>query len=192
MLMRKLVVLLCVLSLFCTQAFAYTATPYTSPDGIPRVEVVLDDGTTEFMTQGQFEEWEAVQESNSAGASDLAVVASFDSPDHILYDASLVDEGQVYASDLQSNVRAQLTTGLAPSEDSPAGTMKYVVKSIFGEYEPIQEHVTIYLEDGTAVDGSQTVQGIAGVDWAYISGVALFALCLAALFKLLRVVIGVV
>lgn len=186
--MKKLIILLVAFSVLTVSSMAAyeEGSHYLSPDGIPYVEVTVD-GELRHMTESEYQEFAAEQEKFKA----VSVVTS-DSPDQILYDASLVDEGQVYASDLQSNVRAQLTTGLAPSEDSPAGTMKYVVKSIFGEYEPIQEHVTIYLEDGTAVDGSQTVQGIAGVDWAYLSGVALFALCLAALFKLLRVVIGVV
>lgn len=186
--MKKLIVPLMLVQLLSITVFAdYVEGDHYNCDGIPYVEVIID-GELHHMTESEFAEYVASQNI----VSSKTVPDVVESSPEIFYDASLVDEGQLYASDLQSNVRAQLTTGLAPSEDSPAGTMKYVVKSIFGEYEPIQEHVTIYLEDGTAVDGSQTVQGIAGVDWAYLSGVALFALCLAALFKLLRVVIGVV
>ena len=184
--MRKLIVLLCVLSLFCSQAFAYTATPYTSPDGIPMVEVVLDDGTTELMTQSQFEEWEAAQESNSAGASDLAAVASSD--DTVYYDSSLVDEGLPYSSDLQASPLATLSTGIVASE-SASGTMKAVLLDLFGEYEPVQQSVTVYLNDGTAVTGTEVVEGISGVDWVYVSGVALFILALYWFFRMLGVVL---
>lgn len=189
--MRKLVVLLCVLSLFCTQAFAYTATPYTSPDGIPMVEVVLDDGTTELMTQGQFEEWEAAQErlsSQSVPAVDLSNVAA---AAEIFYDADLVDNGIPYASDLQGDLLAQLPTGFSVLSDPEEGTMKYVVQSIFGKYEPLQQEVTVYLDDGTAVSGRQVVEGIAGVDWTFIAGVALFAIVLYAFLRLLGVILHV-
>lgn len=94
------------------------------------------------------------------------------------------------SSDLGSDVLTTVPNGAVTHEDPAAGTMKAVVQSIFGEYKPVEQTVTVYLADGSYVDGSEVINGISGVDWVYISGVSLFALCLAALFKLLRVVIN--
>lgn len=47
-----------------------------------------------------------------------------------------------------------------------------VIIQIFGEYQPVV-HV---LDDGTA---------LMGVDWGYIAGVAIFAICLWSAFRML-------
>ena len=67
--------------------------------------------------------------------------------------------------------------------------MKAVLLDLFGEYEPVQQSVTVYLNDGTAVTGTEVVEGISGVDWVYVSGVALFILSLYWFFRMLGVVL---
>lgn len=54
--------------------------------------------------------------------------------------------------------------------------MRDLIISIFGTYTPVTDTA------GTAL------QGMAGVDWPYLAGVALFALVLYSFFRLLGVV----
>lgn len=59
-----------------------------------------------------------------------------------------------------------------------------VVSSIFGEYTPRTYTTNTYI-DGEIVTGLEIVPGLAGLDWHWIAGVALFAIMLFCLFKLL-------
>ena len=68
----------------------------------------------------------------------------------------------------------------APGDDS----LPAVVTAILGTYTPRTQTVTAYLMDGTTVTYTEPVPGIAGVDWAYVSGVAIFAMILWAFFAL--------
>ena len=59
------------------------------------------------------------------------------------------------------------------------------LESIFGEYQPKTYSVTTYLPDGSSVTSVDVVPGAAGLDYAWISGVGLFALFLFCLLKLI-------
>lgn len=59
------------------------------------------------------------------------------------------------------------------------------LESIFGEYQPQTYSVTTYLPDGSSVTSTEVVPGVAGMDWAWISAVGLFALFLFCLMKLI-------
>ena len=54
--------------------------------------------------------------------------------------------------------------------------MRDLIISIFGSYTPVTDAAGVAL------------QGMAGVDWPYLAGVALFALVLYSFFRLLGVV----
>lgn len=59
------------------------------------------------------------------------------------------------------------------------------LEGIFGEYQPRTYLVTTYLSDGTAVTSTEVVPGLAGLDWLWISAVALFAMFVFCLMKLI-------
>ena len=66
--------------------------------------------------------------------------------------------------------------------------LKELMRSIFGEYAPVMTTITVT----ETVDGVTTTtlvdavaEGAAGVDWEYLSGVALFGILLFCLMKLL-------
>lgn len=59
-----------------------------------------------------------------------------------------------------------------------------VVASIFGEYTPRTYTISTYI-DGEIVTGLEIVPGLAGLDWHWLCGVALFAIMLFCFFKLL-------
>jgi len=68
--------------------------------------------------------------------------------------------------------------------------MKDLIISIFGEYEPVMSQaIATTVEDGyTSYDLVDVVaSGAAGVDWAWVMGVALFAIVLYSMFRILGV-----
>lgn len=69
-------------------------------------------------------------------------------------------------------------------------SMKEVVVQVFGEYSPRTQTVTQYLSDGTLLGTTtEIVPGVAGMDWQWISGVALFSLVLSSFLKLVGVLL---
>lgn len=74
-------------------------------------------------------------------------------------------------------------------QERTESTVSQAVVSIFGVYQPITHTVTDHLSDGSSVTYEQVVPGLAGVDWVWLSGVALFALMLWSLFRLLGVIV---
>lgn len=68
--------------------------------------------------------------------------------------------------------------------------MKELIIQIFGTYEPVMSQTVV----SSVVDGVVTSEvievvasGAAGVDWAWIAGVLLFALVLYSMFRILGV-----
>lgn len=58
--------------------------------------------------------------------------------------------------------------------------MRELMQSIFGVYTPVS--VT---ENVDGVEVVRYLSGVAGVDWEYIGGVLLFAVCLYCMFRIL-------
>lgn len=57
--------------------------------------------------------------------------------------------------------------------------------SLFGEYRPRTQTVTEYRSDGSSVTYQQVIPGAAGLDFVWLASVALFALVLFCIFKLI-------
>ena len=76
--------------------------------------------------------------------------------------------------------------------DDPAahssGSLPDLVGRVFGTYTPRTQTVTVYLEDGSTVQGTEIIPGVAGMDWYWISGVFLFSLVLWSFFRFLGVI----
>lgn len=64
--------------------------------------------------------------------------------------------------------------------------MTQILQDIFGVYTPVMADV--YDATGNYV-GTTVASGMAGVDWQYLAGVALFAIVLISVFKLLGVIL---
>ena len=58
--------------------------------------------------------------------------------------------------------------------------MKDLVLTLFGVYEPVTK-----LVDGVSIP----VDGMAGVDWPWLIGALLFAICLYSFFRLVGVIL---
>ena len=59
------------------------------------------------------------------------------------------------------------------------------VTALFGSYTPRTQTVTEYLSDGTTVSYTEVVPGLAGLDWPWITSVALFAMALYCIFRMI-------
>lgn len=66
-----------------------------------------------------------------------------------------------------------------------AQTVKDTVVALFGSYNPRTQTVTEYLSDGSSVTYTEVIPGLAGLDWEWISSVALFALFLYAVLRMI-------
>ena len=68
-------------------------------------------------------------------------------------------------------------------------TMRDVVVMVLGEYSPRTQTVTQYISDGSSETYTEIVPGVAGMDWAWLSGAALFGLVLFSFFKFVGVLL---
>lgn len=63
-----------------------------------------------------------------------------------------------------------------------------VVRSVFGDYHQRTQTVTETAADGTSVTSTEAVNGLAGLDWYWLSGVFMFTIVLWSFFRFLGVV----
>lgn len=71
--------------------------------------------------------------------------------------------------------------------------MKSLIIQLFGTYTPVTttEIINYTVEDVTHSSFIEVVaSGAAGVDWPWVMGVLLFAICLWSFFRLLGIVLG--
>ena len=68
--------------------------------------------------------------------------------------------------------------------------MGAIVSDLFGRYTPHYSFTTTVDAEGVTTTVMQIANGAAGVDWEWIAGVALFAICLIGVMKIAGKVIG--
>ena len=71
--------------------------------------------------------------------------------------------------------------------------MKSLITQLFGTYTPIrtQEIISFTVDEVTHSEFIDIVaSGAAGVDWPWVMGVLLFAICLWSFFRLLGILLG--
>lgn len=196
--MKKLCLIFCVMLLLSVQTLAYEVTDTYVFDGVMYYVVHCDDGSYQDMTQEQYDayaaqrkaaqEQEAQQEVQEPQEGQV-ITAAGDIIDYADYDAYYEENPEAL---LQNSSAGTFVRSYAADTDNlEEGSMKYVVRSIFGSYTPVTESVTTYLADGSAVTSTQVVAGVAGVDWPFICGVALFSILLYSFLRLLGVILHV-
>lgn len=78
----------------------------------------------------------------------------------------------------------QLNDVASPS----AGSLKELILSVFGEYEPRTQ--TIETSQGDQVTTQvEIIPGVAGVDWPWLAGVLVFSIAFYGFFRILGVLI---
>ena len=124
----------------------------------------------------------------SAADSESSDSAPVDSSDESVVDVTSGDP--VVSSLVDDFVSGYSTYALDDATLSyDSGTMAAVIVQVFGEYQPRTQTVTDHLSDGSSVSYEQIVPGVAGMDWHWISGVALFSLMLYSFLKLVGVLL---
>lgn len=71
--------------------------------------------------------------------------------------------------------------------------MKELLISLFGTYTPVTTesiHYYTFNEEVYAETIDMVASGAAGLDWPWIMGVVLFAICLWSFFRLLGILLG--
>lgn len=69
-----------------------------------------------------------------------------------------------------------------------ASGLPAVVRSVFGSYHQRTQTVTMVDADGASTSSVEPVNGLAGLDWYWLSGVFLFTVVLWSFFRFLGVV----
>ncbi len=131
-------------------------------------------------------------DSSSSGSSGDSGSSGALPPVYAVPDDSLVpDVLDVPVSAPESHNVVTITTipefALAALESDSGSTLVQAVRNLFGTYTPRVQTVTTYVDGEITAVEEQYVPGVAGMDWEWIAGTALFALVLWSLFKLLGV-----
>lgn len=198
--MKKFCLILCAMLLLTSQVFAYDVVDsYNSVDGVLIYVVRMEDGSTQDMTWDEYHALLAQQQEQYYAQDDpdaqepqegQVITASGDIIDYADYDAYYEENPSALPQDTTSGAVYIRSYAAYPADDQE-GSMKYVVRSIFGDYTPVTELVTTYLADGSAVTSTQVVAGVAGVDWVFLCGVLLFSILLYSFLRLLGVILHV-
>lgn len=77
------------------------------------------------------------------------------------------------------------TVEIDPYVGGEGGALVSVVNTVFGDYQPRTQTVTEVLSDGSTVTYTETIEGLAGLDWYWLGGVLIFCIVLLSFFKLL-------
>lgn len=105
--------------------------------------------------------------------------------------AEVSDETGVETGDsenAQSTEAYSVSAAVDPVAADRSG-MSSVIGTIFGEYQPRTQTVTVTASYGGVTTTTQLVDGVAGMDMVWIAGVISFLVVLSGFISLLRVVI---
>lgn len=103
-------------------------------------------------------------------------------------DTTQTDTGsQVIVVQGEAAAAPQQSTMLDPPTLETSG-LPAVVRSVFGSYHQRTQTVTVVDADGTSTSSVEPVNGLAGLDWYWLSGVFLFTVVLWSFFRFLGVV----
>lgn len=114
-------------------------------------------------------------------------------------DSGEVSDAGTYSDDgssvSDSSGTSEVLVIVAPSQVIVRDTVEYssdysaslmsAIYAVFGEYTPRTYEVTTYFDDGTAVTSTEIVPGLAGLDYNWIAGVALFFMALFCIFRMI-------
>lgn len=150
-----------------TSAVTASPTPVSLPQPL-QVEVTLIDGDSA-------PEVTSTAEPSAAPLNDETAQTVLDTLERI--DANT----QGNATSVLSSVAS--VSDLVPEQADREG-LAGVISGIFGDYTPRTYTTSTYI-DGEVVTVIEIVPGVAGLDWPWLCGAALFGIMLFCLFKLL-------
>lgn len=182
--MKRFFWLLCfvlVLTLSVVPAFAAVDDPDVIPDS--ESEVLEEPSGEDIPT-----EEEPVAADPDAG-SDVETVENpeEDVESDAVEDTSsgdVVDE-EAGASVVSIDSSAVVVKDIVDRTDVERTSLTDAIHALFGEYTPRTYTVTTYLDDGTAIQSTEIVPGLAGLDYDWIAGVSVFVLALYCIFRMI-------
>lgn len=150
------------------------------PDTIPDIDPAPDPALPEIPAESG-ENYEPV-ENPPMDVADPGVSSVGDSLGELPFDVTQASNGDIIIEE-HSYTRTVDILDASFFDDLP--TVRSVLVSIFGEYQPRTQSVSTYY-DGQLMDSStEYVPGIAGMDMEWIAGVIVFTVLLYCLMKLL-------
>lgn len=150
--------------------------PDTVPDIDPAPEPVLPESPAESG-----ENHEPV-ENSPVTAADPGVSSVGDNLGELPFDVTETPNGDIIIEE-HSYTRTVDILDMPFLDDLP--TIRSVLVSIFGEYQPKTQTVSTYYDGQLMESSTEYVPGIAGMDMEWIAGVAVFTVLLYCLMKLL-------
>lgn len=182
--MKRFVWFLClavVLALSVVPAFAAVDDPDTIPDSESEV---LEEPSGEDV----FTEDEPVAADPDAG-SDVETVENpeEDVESDAVEDTSSGDvvDKEAGASVVSVDSSVVVVKDVADRIDVERTSLLDAVYALFGEYTPRTYVVTTYLDDGTEIQSTEVIPGLAGLDYDWIAGVSVFVLALYCIFRMI-------
>ena len=182
--MKRFFWLLClvlVLTLSVVPAFAAVDDPDVIPDS--ESEVLEEPSGEDIPT-----EEEPVAVDPDAGSD----VETVENPEEDVESDAVEDStsGDVVDEDTGASVvsidsSAVVVKDIVDRADVERTSLLDAVYALFGEYTPRTYTVTTYLDDGTAIQSTEIVPGLAGLDYDWIAGVSVFVLALYCIFRMI-------
>ena len=154
-------------------------TPST-PDTIPDIDPAPDPALPE--TPAESGENNVPVENPPVDVADPGVSSVGDSLGELPFDVTTTPSGDVIIEE-HSYTRTVNILDSSFFDDLP--TMRSVLVSIFGEYQPKTQTVSTYYDGQLMESSTEYVPGIAGMDMEWIAGVIVFTVLLYCLMKLL-------
>jgi hypothetical protein len=166
-----LIILLGVVPAFATDDEAPADTPPVETPAAP--VVVVDSGLSDAVT----------------ALTDL--VTTLTTPPEPTHEPLIVPADEpLTASSVEVVALTTTLTEPIPPEPDAEPTLASTVTALLGSYTPRTQTVTAILSDGSTVTYEEYVQGLAGVDWEWMSGAVLFTAFLWSIFRMIGSVIG--
>ena len=164
----------------CLPVSAFASEPDEASDPVPSGVEDTSDALTDTVTETVTTETDGNNITvNVTLPSSESSVASLEEDESLLEDGSgEEEEAPSYAS-----YATRSLDDVETSDDT--STLPGVVTALFGTYTPRTQTVTEYLSDGSSVTYSEVVPGLAGLDWPWVSSVALFSMALYCVFRLI-------
>lgn len=162
-----LLVVMTMLYSLCIPVFAVEETPSETP-----AETVTETVVTETVSDGQ----------------DVTINVVMPAAETSIEDETAGDPAALAEPELEDSepeVASYAIYSLDEPEAPVESSLPAVLVSLFGEYQPRTQTVTEYLSDGSSVEYTQVVPGLAGLDWLWISSVLLFGMFLYCVLRMI-------
>lgn len=176
---RVISIVVCIvlaMALMVAPAFAAVDDPDTIPDSEP--EVVEDPSGEDIPAEDE----PVAADPDVEPDAELVESPEDDMELNVVDDTSFEESG---ASVVSIDSSAVVVKDIVDRADVERTSLLDAVYALFGEYTPRTYVVTTYLDDGTEIQSTEVIPGLAGLDYDWIAGVSVFVLALYCIFRMI-------